>query len=328
MKRNLSSLILRWLASRDLAENTRRLYELELNRFASWITLHQRPLSAIRSSDLREYLDVLAMAPDDRACQFSVRRRKPLSGRSLEQTRRILHAFFEWAARHRHVKTSPFWEAETSVSTQLTQRVPAVAAPKPTAEMTALLRGKVGRIDDLRQLRTAAISHLIFWLGASAKEVARLTIGDIHVREGRPFVSLAAPGGGYVDRLLPGKSHEVLQRYLTLRLGVQSSPTMTGPLICSLRSGKGISPAAIAQILRAMKPPALEPNEPSRGAPSARQLRQLFLSLAGKEGIQDRAVAKHLRVSRLYSAVDQGDPAYEPNRLYMGIENALRIGPH
>lgn len=317
------SLVERWLESRGLAPNTRRLYELEVSRLGAWLSQQRRPLSGLTSRDIQSYLATLERDPADNSGPFHVRRKKALGPRSREQARRILHAFFEWAARRRHIHQSPFWDAPDPDADLRPQPPPPIVVPPLSDSMKQLLSGMPEKRYRLADLRAATIAHLAFWLGASRSEIAALTVDDFIERKANAALRLPTTDGGSVEKSLPPQTRRLIRRYLDLRSRQCPNQTEPTPLVGSLRNGGPVSPAAIRQVLTNWQAEESSAKFEPIDAMGPRRLRQSFESIANRLAIQERVVAKHFRTAKLRSAIDDGPVSYHPGRLYAEVAKEM-----
>lgn len=320
---DLISLVAHWIESRELTSNTKRLYELEVTRLDAWLSQQRRPLSDLTLQDIQSYLTTLERDPADNLAPFHVRRKKALGPRSREQTRRILHAFFEWAARHRHIHHSPFWDALDTDALTRPLPLPPIVVPPLSDSMKQLLSRMPEQPYSLADLRVATIAHLAFWLGASRSEIAALKVEDFIERKASAALRLPTSHGVAVEKPVPPQTRHLIRRYLDLRSRLRPSQTDPTPLVGSLRSGGPVSPAAIRQVLANWQVDEGPSQSKSSGAMSPRRLRQSFESIANRLSIQERVIATHFRTAKLQSAIDEGPVSYHPNRLYAEVTKEM-----
>lgn len=319
----LLSLVDLWLEARNPSRNTRRLYELEVTRFQAWLSLHRRQVSDLKPRDIQHYLSTLEKHPDDHETPFFVRRKKALGPRSREQTRRILHAFFEWAARQRHIEQSPFWISPgPDIDLRMTPPSPIVVPPLSN-KMKRLLRGELDCPNQLPQLRMATIAHLAFWLGASPGEIASLTINDFIDQKKTASIRLPATDGSFVTKPVPPQTRRIIRDYLGLRSNLFSNEVQPEPLVSSLKSGRAITPWSIRQALTSW-PAGQKLSKRQAESMSPRKLRQAFEAIANKRSVQERVIAEHFRTAELNSAIDEGCVPYRPTSLYAEIWKEMR----
>lgn len=321
---NLVSLVENWIDSRGVSPNTRRLYELELSRFNAWLSSQSRHIAGVDATDINSYLAVLEREPEDSASPFHVRRKKALGPRSREQTRRILHAFFEWAARHHHIPRSPFWDAPTLLADFRPQSPPPIIVPPLSDSIRQLLSKMPQRPYRLADLRAATIAHLAFWLGTSRSEIAALKADDFIEQKGHAVIRLPTPPQGVVEMPLPPQTTQLIRSYLDLRLRTYPNRNKPMPLVGSLRSDNSVGPSVIRQVLTTWQEKAESPNVDDVGPLNARRLRQSFETIANRLKVQERVIAKHFRTERLQSAIDEGPVLYSPKRLYADVLKEIR----
>lgn len=320
---DIISLANQWIEARRLAPNTRRLYDLEINRFAEWMGLRERGVREVGARDVQEYLIALGVDPGGSSEPFHRRRKKALNPRSREQARRILHAFFEWAARERHIEHSPFWNGSDPEVVLRPQPSPPIEVPPLSGPMRRLLCQMPEKPYRLEELRAVVVAHLAFWLGASRNEIATLTTDDFIEQKTGATLRLPLPDGGHVEKQVPPQTRRVIRCYLETRSKHNPSDDAPAPLIGSLKTGRRIGPAAIRQVLAHWVKTDQEADIPM-GPVCPRQLRQSFESIAHKIAIQERVVAKHFRTKKLLSAIDGGPVPYHPNQLYAEVGREIR----
>lgn len=292
---DIVELINLWSEERGLATNTQRAYALEVERFAYWIScIRGMSIYSCTSQHIVEYFDVLQLDPSNQHSQFHIRRRKALSPSSVEQTRRILKAFYEWGVRTRRLATNPLWDLRPQVSQQeLSNTLVKQPEIDPIVSRSATLDMSEGA------LRLASIIHLGFWVGASAAEIAELTVNDLELNEGGAYLSLPlrhSPSKTKVE--LPPQVAETLQNYLGKRYG-EKLASLTGeePLISSLDGAFAVTGWAIWRTVHAWQD-SQRPMDVSTPK-GLRALRRSFIEIASSVGIQETVVARHLRRKRL-----------------------------
>lgn len=298
MPPHILSLIQSWLTSRPLAPNTLRLYQLETTRFAAWLTTHPSPHSTVNPDDIDNYLDALQYAPTDTRSQFDVRRRKGLSESSLNQARQILNSFFSWATKAGHMARNPMWDCKhAGLRSRVSHRVrdnQSGAPVLPDGLSRALCGGADLKTEEY--LRAASIAHLAFWVGASRAEIAALRLGDVTFSLAKPSVRLTNSVGSQEQIPMPTHSCEVIREYIRHRQRWHEKLEPDAPLIASLRSSRGVSGWTVRYALRKWQESMSKDRQLLVGP---QQLKRLFQGAAIEGGIQERIVARHLRVDRL-----------------------------
>lgn len=311
-------LIEEWIGARDLSLNTRRFYEMELTRFGAWVFSQCNSFSSIGVYEVRSYLSALQYEPEDHRSQFHIRRKKALSPQSIEQSRRILHAFFEWGVRNGHMARNPFWDIgkidpipEKADSQRFTL----------SSEISKLLRAHRNELAGEDTLRAATIAHLAFWAGANREEIAKLKIKDFICRGAKAAVFLPTPDGGSTRVALPKHSAGILSSYLQFRRAKNLIQDIRSPLVASLKTNSGISGWAVRHALREWQQERLPQNRYHQVV-GPRQLRQAFQRLAIKKEVQERIVATHLRIKQISLRFAPMKPA-QTLQLYDVVKQAI-----
>lgn len=310
-----------WLGGRRLAKNTERLYRLEAERFTAWLTSSNHSISSCSKEQLETYLVVLQQEPTDIKSGFNVRRRKALAQRSIEQTRRILCTFFDWAVKTEHLHRSPMWGIHA--------KKPRVRSSPTRAEnqlrrtLPNILGIELEAIDDEEKLRLATIVHLAFWAGASTSEIASLKIRHIRTTTSASFISLPKKrtSVGRVDIELPRATQELIQRYLLVqakRTGRNNSDDRS--LIVSLKSRSPVSGWTVCHTVRKwLGRPENKVNWPYEGL---RSLRRNFIKLATDVGIQEITISVHLRCQRV-GLPNLAKRTHRPFTMYNSVKQKL-----
>lgn len=319
--KEIIALITEWVRERAMSPNTQRFYELELTRFGSWIQMHGYSLSTLSSVDIQSYLTVLQHEPEDQRSQFHVRRKKALSLQSIEQTRRTIHAFFEWGVRKGHFVRNPLWEERGGV---INQRMPD-SEPRPkatslTREITQLLRANGDDLSGEKILRVATIAHLAFWAGASREEIAKLKVDDFCHANGAATISLPTPSKESAKILIPNHSASIIYRYLQSR-GDAVPSIAEAPLVTSLKSHDPVTGWSVRHILRGWQHKKL-PEDRSHQVVGPRQLRMAFQGLALEKFVQERIIARHHRIRQLQTSIEPLASA-DTTRLHKAVTQAL-----
>lgn len=322
--KEIIELTTQWVHTRALSPNTRRFYELELTRFGSWIEMHGYSLSTLSAIDIRSYLTVLRHEPEDQRSQFHVRRKKALSQQSIEQTRRTLHAFFEWGVRKGHFARNPLWKERAE---DLNQRMPdpkqRPKVPGLTREIAQLLRANGDNVSGEAILRVATIAHLAFWAGASREEIARLRVDDFCYENGVATILLPTHGGESAKIPIPNHSASIIYRYLQSRRE-GAAPALAGtPLVTSLKSSDPVTGWSVRYILRRWQQKKLPENR-SHQVVGPRQLRMAFQGLAFGKAVQERIIARHHRIKQLQTYDEPLVPA-DTTWLHKAVTQALLL---
>lgn len=218
------------LESRDRSPHSVRAYLSDLHQFGMWFVEHTGEsfsLGAVTEYDVRDWRDHLAT------------KKKPAT---VNRKLAALSALFRWAGDEGYVERDP------------TQYVNGVTQ-QPTAPK-ALSNKDLRRI--LRQARLsgnkrdAALLELLAATGLRASEVARLTVGDMELKERSGWVTVGI-GKGRKRRRVPihAKARRALWEYLEERGFAPGIPLphppadrSDEPLFLSQKNG-GISPYAV-----------------------------------------------------------------------------------
>lgn len=312
-----------WVDARALSPNTQRFYELELSRFGAWIHIHNYSLSTLSGLDIRAYLTVLQHEPEDQQSPFHVRRKKALSPRSLEQTYRVLHAFFEWGVRKGHLARNPLWERAADGRDDIERTVPQGYAENPdlSKEITHLLRAEGMDLSGEETLRVATIAHLAFWAGASREEIAKLKVEDFVYGNMTASILLPMPDGEPANIPIPKNSASIIRSYLQSRGGDDVALLAKDPLVASLNTGEFISGWSVRHTLRRWQHKTL-PEDRIHQVVGPRQLRKAFQGLALGKAIQERIIARHHRIKKLQMPVEPLKNAHT-KRLHTAVSKAL-----
>jgi len=321
--KEIIALTKQWVDERALSPNTQRVYELELSRFGAWIQMHSYSLSTLRTLNIRSYLTVLQREPEDQQSQFHVRRKKALSPRSLEQTYRVLHAFFEWGVRKGHLARNPLWEKAADDQDDMERTVPQgrTANPDLSKEITHLLRAEGIDLSGEETLRVATIAHLAFWAGASREEIAKLKIEDFVSENRTDSILLPMPDGEPTNIPIPKNSASIIRNYLHSRGGDDVALLAKAPLVASLNTGEFISGWSVRHTLRMWQHETL-PEDRIHQVVGPRQLRKAFQGLALGKAIQERIIARHHRIKKLQMPVEPLRAAHA-KRLHTAVSKAL-----
>lgn len=308
-----------WIESKELSKNSQRFYELELVRFTAWMDLKNHNLTSLTASLMNEYLQCLKLDPEDSRSLFYIRRKKGLSESSIEQTRRILNAFFEWCLRNGYVLRNPFWVELDSSHKAMNKKTVITLVPSLPKKIKHLLFTKI-KFDDENNLRVATIAHLAFWVGASREEIAQLTVGHFVYGHSASYISLPSDKGRAVTKvLLPKQSGFAIQKYLNCRRERYSINSDT-PLVSSIKSGEFMTGWSIRHTLRNwQKEKGRDQLTPIVGP---RQLRQAFQDFAITREIPERVIGEHFRVKNLSLPMVKSLDDY-PIRLYKAVTIAL-----
>ena len=206
-----------FLRVRELAENTRKVYERQLRQFSEWV---QQPWPQVTHRDIDRYKQYLKELPSKRGGS--------LSPATINQSINSLKSFFKWLTVKDYISRNPTLTIE-----QLKD------APKPPkdldeAETTALFNALNYRANS--EVRDRAILQLLSH-GLRAGEVSALNIKDY---DGRRLHILGAKWGS--DGKVPLKPEAItaLDGYLgwMVRQGIAVTPD--SPLFISLsRNSRG-----------------------------------------------------------------------------------------
>lgn len=318
----LFAVINSWLASRAIAKNTSRLYRLELERFFAWLRASGREFPAVTSADVEAYLAVLQKEPSNTGTGFHMRRRKALTYRSIEQTRRTLLAFFNWAVKTERLQRNPVWTIDVP-------RPSRPSRPRAGIERTLhvtlqkMLTLDVELVDDEEELRLATIVHLAFWAGASSSELAFLLAKDFRSAGRNGYLSLPLRHTDELTEIqLPTETRDIVMRYLELRRERGRMKSLADkPLVASLRSDAPLSGWSICNEVRKWRYRSSQNGVKTYGG--LRGLRRSFIKLAVESGAQELLLSRHLRCQRvgLPSVVL---PEQRPAKLYAAIANRLK----
>ena len=210
--------VVEFLRARELADNTRRAYERQLQQFYTWS--HQKPWDQVIHRDIDRY-------------KLHLKRQVGRSGEALapatiNQALATLKSFFKWLTVKDYIARNP------TLTVELVKELPKPPADLPQKQVNLLFdalkfRGE-SEVRDLALLQVLA--H-----GLRACEVCRLNIGDY--KERKLNVRDAKWGS---DGLVPLKPDAIsaLDSYLgwLVRNGFQTAPD--APLFISLsNNGKG-----------------------------------------------------------------------------------------
>ena len=206
-----------FLRVRELAENTRKVYERQLRQFSEWV---QKPWQAVTHRDIDRYKQHLKALPSKRG--------GALSPATINQSINSLKSFFKWLTVKDYVSRNPTLTAE-----QLKD------APKPPndldeTEFTALFDALSYR--GVSEVRDRAILQLLSH-GLRAGEVSALNIEDY---DGKRVHILGAKWGSDGKVPLKPEAIAVLDSYLgwLVRQGMVTTPE--SPLFVSLsRNSRG-----------------------------------------------------------------------------------------
>jgi site-specific recombinase XerD len=310
-----------WIKNRKLSRNSFRLYELELERFSAWMDFKNLTTDGLTSVVMNEYLECLKFDPEDNRSQFYVRRKKGLSESSIEQSRRILNAFFEWALKNGHMSRNPFWITFNS-STILKNKINELPSPPILSKIVKKVLSTHSYFDDEVNLRFATIAHLAFWVGATREEISQLKIGDFVKEQNVSYILLPFEKGNITARVpIPKQSSLVIQKYLKCRRDQNYLLDSDVALVSSIKSGEFLSGWSIRHILRSWQKEVATEQPTSVVGP--RQLRQAFLEIAIRKNIPERVICNHLRVKNLTLRNDRLPNDYSI-RLYKAVSSAFR----
>lgn len=314
-------LINRWLTDRQLAKNTKRIYRLEAERFFAWLHIQDLSISSCSKEHVETYFKVLQHEPNDPRSGFLVRRRKALTLRSLEQTRRILHTFFDWAIKGEHVQRNPMWG--------IVAKQHAYAYPTKTG-IERDLRGVLPRIlklnlessENAEELRLATIVHLAFWVGASTSEIALLKVDDFRTTPNAAYIGLYyKKNSKRVEIELPKETRDLILRYLDIRR-IRTSANDMGDraLVASLRSDACLSGWTICNEVRKWKSRTKQKDNKFYGG--LRSIRRNFIKLAIENGLQELTISDHLRCQRV-ALPNIARKKFRTSELYSSIKGSL-----
>lgn len=311
-----------WIKNRELSKNSFRLYQLELERFSAWMDFRNLILCDLTPILMSEYLECLKFDPKDNRSQFHIRRKKALSESSIEQSRRILNAFFEWALKNSYISRSPFWTFLENDELFKSVTKSAKFQPNLSIKIKKVLYTKTNYEDEVN-LRAATIANLAFWVGASREEIARLTVGNFIVKHNCNYIALPYNKGKAIAKiLLPKQAGLVIQQYLKCRKKQNSLLSSNAALVASIKTGEFMTGWSIRHTLRNWQKDEFVDQRVSIVGP--RQLRQAFQGFAVRKEIPERIISEHFRVRNLTLPDAKLYKGY-PIRLYKAVSAALVI---
>jgi integrase/recombinase XerD len=218
-----------FLAARNLSSNTKKAYDLELNRFLAWTNL---PLSEIGSRQIVKFKQYLQID-----CQ--------LSRASLNRALAALKSFYNWL-----IKAYPAQFSHNPTGAIDFESLPLPPAQDLSEAEVMRLWEVVTQVDSASPVKlrdTALLSILSHGLRAS--EVAALTIGDF---DGKRLYIRAAKDDSTGTVPLNAKAREHISTYLKARSPLQGKLADTLPLLlsCSNRNkGQALSYEGIYKIV-------------------------------------------------------------------------------
>ena len=163
--------VTKFLRSRELAANTRKTYERNLQQFYTW--LKQKPWHEVPHRDIDRYKQYLKVLPSKRG--------GTLSPATINQALATLKSFFKWLVVKDYISRNP------TVTVELLKeppKPPDALMEKQVEQMFAALsyRGEL-------EMRDRAILHLLFH-GHRAGEVSTLNISHydgrrVHIKDAK-----------------------------------------------------------------------------------------------------------------------------------------------
>lgn len=212
------------VVERGLARNTVESYSRDLKKFADFLEGRQRPLQAVESLTVMEFLLAL--------------REQGLSSKSSARSLSALRMFFRFLVREKILETDPTIHIE---SPKARLHLPALLS---IAEVDALLMQPEDKTP--RGLRDKAMLELLYATGVRVSELVSLKVNSLNLEVGY----LIAFGKGAKERVVPlGESAmRCLKGYLlTARPRFLKRPS---PFVFLNGSGKPLSRQGFWKIIR------------------------------------------------------------------------------
>jgi integrase/recombinase XerC len=203
------TLIDQFLASHDLAPNTRKASINDLRKFASWFSTSNREpfvFGRVTTRDVADFRDHL-------------RRDQGQAVATVNRALVTIRGFFGWLAENGHVPANPAKKVKELRRQML--------APKglDRSQVRRLLR----EIELRQDVRAAAIFALMLYTGCRVGDLVALELGDLMIGE-RSGSAVFRFGKGSKQRSvpLPLPARQALQAYLETRPPVQNCKVFIG----------------------------------------------------------------------------------------------------
>ncbi len=204
-----NGLVSTYLASHDLAPNTRRAIRNDLRKFAGWFSQANREPFAVKRITVRDVTDF----------KDHLRRAQRQAVATVNRCLVTIRRYLAWLGEHGHLKANPAKPVKELRRQQL--------APKgmERGEVRRLLREVELRLD----VRAGAIFSLFLYTGCRVSDLVALELHDLMISErSGTAVFRFAKGNKQRSVPLPLPARQALQAYLESRPPVESSRVFIG----------------------------------------------------------------------------------------------------
>ncbi|OWR02162.1 hypothetical protein CDO81_20700 [Roseateles puraquae] len=279
--RSLTDAEIEWLDTLTLSEAARTAYKGEVGRLSAFCAT--RGVSTIRRLKADHWTAYLSCLMEDRT--FFKPKAKPLKPRSALQAARITRSFLSFCARRHWIDWDP---AEHDLVSQIADaaELPAFTLEDLPERVRLVLTGELVA-GDMREARQNLALGLGFWGALVPREIALLTVGNLHLPSKRRSCELHCSWRP-LPLMLPTTLSGIWRRYRDFREERGQDLNPKSPLVASLRDGAALHPWSVWALMRSGD----ESEVGDASLSNTRLLRRVYMQTTTQDATRDVDVVR------------------------------------